>query len=198
MPSSGMKLSTGSFFTDTGTSGTALSSDEERFSFSIFTSILVWLATWTGISTIRGFVYTWSNLMSSLMASSLADGDPKEGDRAVGTEFVSPEMSSSSFSRHVDSESAYLRNISGSRLSRKPNRRSDCKMKDSFRKTVHYSYSQTPNVASINPHVEVKIHWCNHNCFTKSVKQRLRQLLTLQKFTQCNQVGRDQSRSHLV
>lgn len=155
-PSSGMKLSTGSSFRDTGTSGITLSSDGERDTSSIFTSILVWLPILTGISSIRGLVYTWSNLMSSLMASSLADGDPKEEEGEAGMELVSPQISSSSFSRHVDSESAYLRNISGSRLSRKPNRRSDCRMKYCFRKSAHYCYSRTSVATSINLHLEVK------------------------------------------
>ena len=90
------------------------------------------------------------------MASSLADGDPKEGEGEVGMEFVSPQISSSSFSRHVDSESAYLRNISGSKLSRKPNRRSDCRIKYWFRKTAYYCYSRTSAAVPINPHLEVK------------------------------------------
>lgn len=86
MPSSGMKSSTSSSFTETANSGGSFSEGLEGAS-SIFTTTSAWLSvSEMGISKTRGLVYTWSKRISSLMASSLADGVPRDGEGGAGKE----------------------------------------------------------------------------------------------------------------
>lgn len=122
--------SVSSSFTETVNSGRSFSEGLEGAS-SIFTTTLAWLSVSEGISKTRGFVYTWSKRITSLMASSLAGDVPSDEEGEAGKELGPSGSTSGSCSRLAESGEGHLKNMTGSKLNRMPKRISDSESEES-------------------------------------------------------------------